>query len=224
MSMLIMQEEYTDGDELAKLECRHEFHFTCIKEWLFQKNECPICKRTAINFTSFFWRTERKESGWDWAMRDPIQPLHPGRENQTHQLYLRSFSSSFLNKISDNIDQFATFILVSGAFAALFCHATWWFWDFVVVVLIYTVVPLISLLGFISSDFWLCWVTATGLRGACGCQQFAPGASTVLTRAKSIFENTEKNFLWTCFHRMLSWTSSAHIITFMQRVFFFHRI
>ncbi|KAI4367608.1 hypothetical protein MLD38_023327 [Melastoma candidum] len=44
----ICQEEYTDGDDLGILECGHEFHVECIKQWLAQKNLCPICKTTGL--------------------------------------------------------------------------------------------------------------------------------------------------------------------------------
>ncbi|GKD42998.1 probable E3 ubiquitin-protein ligase RHG1A isoform X1 [Tanacetum coccineum] len=42
----ICQEEYNDGDDLGALECKHDFHRDCIKQWLQQKNSCPICKST----------------------------------------------------------------------------------------------------------------------------------------------------------------------------------
>ncbi|CAH8297773.1 unnamed protein product [Eruca vesicaria subsp. sativa] len=45
----ICQEEYTEGEDMGKLECGHEFHSQCIKEWLKQKNLCPICKTTGLN-------------------------------------------------------------------------------------------------------------------------------------------------------------------------------
>ncbi|XP_028081372.1 probable E3 ubiquitin-protein ligase HIP1 [Camellia sinensis] len=44
----ICQEDYVDGKELGKLNCGHEFHFNCIKQWLVQKNNCPICRKTAV--------------------------------------------------------------------------------------------------------------------------------------------------------------------------------
>ncbi|XP_054787117.1 E3 ubiquitin-protein ligase MBR2-like [Prosopis cineraria] len=44
----ICQEEYTDGEDVASLDCEHEFHTNCIKKWLKQKNLCPICKTTAL--------------------------------------------------------------------------------------------------------------------------------------------------------------------------------
>ncbi|KAL5705671.1 RING-type E3 ubiquitin transferase [Ranunculus cassubicifolius] len=44
----ICQEEYVDGDNLGRLDCGHDFHSGCIKEWLTQKNLCPICKTTAL--------------------------------------------------------------------------------------------------------------------------------------------------------------------------------
>ncbi|CAK9135344.1 unnamed protein product [Ilex paraguariensis] len=44
----ICQEEYNDGDDLGMLECGHDFHSSCIKQWLRHKNLCPICKKTAF--------------------------------------------------------------------------------------------------------------------------------------------------------------------------------
>lgn len=45
---LSWQEEYVDGDDLGALDCGHDFHTSCIKQWLKQKNLCPICKTTAL--------------------------------------------------------------------------------------------------------------------------------------------------------------------------------
>ncbi|XP_055833404.1 probable E3 ubiquitin-protein ligase RHG1A isoform X2 [Solanum dulcamara] len=45
----ICQEEYKDGEDLGKLECGHDFHTDCVKQWLMQKNLCPICKTTGLN-------------------------------------------------------------------------------------------------------------------------------------------------------------------------------
>lgn len=38
------QEEYADGEDVGKLDCGHEFHTNCVKQWLKLKNVCPICK------------------------------------------------------------------------------------------------------------------------------------------------------------------------------------
>ncbi|KAK1422216.1 hypothetical protein QVD17_25179 [Tagetes erecta] len=43
----VCQEEYKNGDDLGALECGHEFHTSCIKQWLLQKNACPVCKSAA---------------------------------------------------------------------------------------------------------------------------------------------------------------------------------
>ncbi|WZZ87080.1 probable E3 ubiquitin-protein ligase RHG1A [Brassica napus] len=45
----ICQEEYSEGEDMGTLECGHDFHSQCIKEWLKQKNLCPICKTTGLN-------------------------------------------------------------------------------------------------------------------------------------------------------------------------------
>ncbi|XP_060173405.1 probable E3 ubiquitin-protein ligase RHG1A [Lycium barbarum] len=44
----ICREEYNDGDDLGTLECGHDFHKDCIKQWLMQKNLCPVCKTTGL--------------------------------------------------------------------------------------------------------------------------------------------------------------------------------
>ncbi|XP_076937370.1 E3 ubiquitin-protein ligase MBR2-like [Bidens hawaiensis] len=44
----VCQEEYTEGDDLGTLECGHDFHHGCIKQWLQHKNLCPICKSTGF--------------------------------------------------------------------------------------------------------------------------------------------------------------------------------
>ncbi|XP_072999018.1 probable E3 ubiquitin-protein ligase HIP1 isoform X2 [Typha latifolia] len=44
----ICQEEYADGEDLGILDCGHDFHTACIKQWLMHKNLCPICKNTAL--------------------------------------------------------------------------------------------------------------------------------------------------------------------------------
>nr|GMD89142.1 probable E3 ubiquitin-protein ligase RHG1A [Ipomoea batatas] len=44
----VCQEEYNDGDDLGALDCGHEFHNECIKQWLKHKNLCPICKTTGL--------------------------------------------------------------------------------------------------------------------------------------------------------------------------------
>ncbi|MCO5561212.1 hypothetical protein L7F22_014833 [Adiantum nelumboides] len=43
----VCQEEFVEEDELGRLDCGHGYHSVCIKQWLLQKNECPICKASA---------------------------------------------------------------------------------------------------------------------------------------------------------------------------------
>lgn len=44
----ICQEEYVVGERIGTLDCGHDFHSHCIRQWLRQKNTCPICKMTGI--------------------------------------------------------------------------------------------------------------------------------------------------------------------------------
>ncbi|XP_064939878.1 probable E3 ubiquitin-protein ligase HIP1 isoform X1 [Musa acuminata AAA Group] len=45
----ICREEYMEGAELGRLDCGHDFHTACIKQWLMIKNLCPVCKTTALS-------------------------------------------------------------------------------------------------------------------------------------------------------------------------------
>ncbi|TVT98269.1 hypothetical protein EJB05_56436, partial [Eragrostis curvula] len=44
----ICQEDYVEGEDMGRLDCGHDFHTTCIKQWLVIKNLCPVCKKTAL--------------------------------------------------------------------------------------------------------------------------------------------------------------------------------
>lgn len=44
----VCQEVYNDGEDMGTLDCGHDFHAKCIKQWLGQKNSCPICKTTGL--------------------------------------------------------------------------------------------------------------------------------------------------------------------------------
>lgn len=46
----ILQEEFESNEEMGKLDCGHCYHVYCIKQWLSQKNTCPVCK-TAVTKT-----------------------------------------------------------------------------------------------------------------------------------------------------------------------------
>nr|XP_009771103.1 PREDICTED: RING finger protein 11-like [Nicotiana sylvestris]XP_016432684.1 PREDICTED: RING finger protein 11-like [Nicotiana tabacum] len=42
--------EYKNGDIIGKLQCEHEFHLDCIKQWLLKKKVCPLCRASADTF------------------------------------------------------------------------------------------------------------------------------------------------------------------------------
>ncbi|KAG8077614.1 hypothetical protein GUJ93_ZPchr0007g3910 [Zizania palustris] len=46
----ICQEEFEANEEMGRLDCGHIYHVYCIKQWLSQKNVCPVCK-TAVTKT-----------------------------------------------------------------------------------------------------------------------------------------------------------------------------
>ncbi|CAJ2657395.1 unnamed protein product [Trifolium pratense] len=45
---VICQEDYADGERIGRIRCMHTYHLDCIKQWLMQKNVCPICQHTAL--------------------------------------------------------------------------------------------------------------------------------------------------------------------------------
>ncbi|KAL8131587.1 hypothetical protein AgCh_007500 [Apium graveolens] len=40
--------EFEDGESIGGLHCGHKYHVQCIKKWLQQMNNCPVCKATAV--------------------------------------------------------------------------------------------------------------------------------------------------------------------------------
>ncbi|KAJ0475466.1 putative transcription factor C2H2 family [Helianthus annuus] len=45
---VICQMEFEDQEKIGMLDCCHEYHAKCIKKWLTVKNNCPVCKSTAL--------------------------------------------------------------------------------------------------------------------------------------------------------------------------------
>ncbi|KAJ8556064.1 hypothetical protein K7X08_022822 [Anisodus acutangulus] len=46
---VICQCDYKDQENVGTLDCGHEYHTECVKKWLTMKNNCPICKSTALS-------------------------------------------------------------------------------------------------------------------------------------------------------------------------------
>ncbi|KZV19508.1 hypothetical protein F511_06370 [Dorcoceras hygrometricum] len=44
----VCQEKCSETEDIGALECGHHHHLLCIKQWLLQKNSCPVCKAAAI--------------------------------------------------------------------------------------------------------------------------------------------------------------------------------
>ncbi|KAK4399979.1 putative E3 ubiquitin-protein ligase HIP1 [Sesamum angolense] len=44
----ICQEKYRRDGDVVTLDCGHHHHVRCIKQWLLQKNDCPVCKSPAL--------------------------------------------------------------------------------------------------------------------------------------------------------------------------------
>ncbi|XP_073148243.1 E3 ubiquitin-protein ligase MBR2-like [Henckelia pumila] len=44
----VCQEKCSEPEDIGTLECGHHHHLQCIKQWLLQKNSCPVCKAAAV--------------------------------------------------------------------------------------------------------------------------------------------------------------------------------
>ncbi|OIT30800.1 e3 ubiquitin-protein ligase mbr1 [Nicotiana attenuata] len=40
----ICQAEYEDEETIGTLQCGHEYHMDCIKQWILRKQDCPMCR------------------------------------------------------------------------------------------------------------------------------------------------------------------------------------
>ena len=40
----ICLERFKEGENIRRLECLHIYHINCIKNWLKNKDQCPVCK------------------------------------------------------------------------------------------------------------------------------------------------------------------------------------
>ncbi|KAK2993427.1 hypothetical protein RJ640_004301 [Escallonia rubra] len=45
---VICQVEYEADEPIGSLQCGHEYHADCIREWLLTENVCPLCRATAL--------------------------------------------------------------------------------------------------------------------------------------------------------------------------------
>lgn len=47
-SCIICQAEYKTLEKIGILDCGHEYHVECVKQWLLINKTCPICRRPAL--------------------------------------------------------------------------------------------------------------------------------------------------------------------------------
>ncbi|KAJ8533939.1 hypothetical protein K7X08_007263 [Anisodus acutangulus] len=44
----ICQSEYEHEEDIGTLQCGHEYHVNCIKQWLLRKKDCPMCRASVL--------------------------------------------------------------------------------------------------------------------------------------------------------------------------------
>ncbi|KAK4725010.1 hypothetical protein R3W88_027789 [Solanum pinnatisectum] len=45
---VICQSEYENEENIGALQCGHEYHTDCIKQWLMRKTDCPMCRASVL--------------------------------------------------------------------------------------------------------------------------------------------------------------------------------
>ncbi|MCD7464049.1 hypothetical protein HAX54_051968 [Datura stramonium] len=48
MMCVICQSEFEHEENIGTLQCGHEYHTDCIKQWLLRKKDCPICRASVF--------------------------------------------------------------------------------------------------------------------------------------------------------------------------------
>ncbi|XP_059285972.1 E3 ubiquitin-protein ligase RING1-like [Lycium ferocissimum] len=48
----ICQAKFEHEETIGTLQCGHEYHTHCIKQWLMRKKNCPMCRASVLPFTS----------------------------------------------------------------------------------------------------------------------------------------------------------------------------
>lgn len=49
----ICLESYRSGQEVSILACSHEYHSSCIGEWMLKNRSCPMCRKDIHNQPQF---------------------------------------------------------------------------------------------------------------------------------------------------------------------------
>ncbi|TNV76860.1 hypothetical protein FGO68_gene11953 [Halteria grandinella] len=43
----ICTHDLEEGEDASTLQCKHQFHLNCVKEWFKKKAICPVCRANA---------------------------------------------------------------------------------------------------------------------------------------------------------------------------------
>ncbi|XP_037349368.1 E3 ubiquitin-protein ligase RNF43 [Talpa occidentalis] len=78
----ICLEEFSDGQELRVISCRHEFHRACVDPWLHQHRTCPLCMFNIVEGDSF-----PQSLGPSRSYQEPGRRLHLIRQHPGHAHY-----------------------------------------------------------------------------------------------------------------------------------------
>ena len=73
-------DEIIEESSVAVLNCKHRFHFDCVKEWVTKNKNCPIDRST----TTHIYYYEDRKSNNNQVNRAPPNNAATQTENEVH--------------------------------------------------------------------------------------------------------------------------------------------
>ncbi|GJX88905.1 putative LTR copia-type gag-polypeptide [Tanacetum coccineum] len=120
---ICMEELVVKGDtNIKQLPCRHKFHASCIRDWLYLKQTCPICRykiddqfmlvntHLRVSFKEF----KRSKFLWVYQLRELIDALFPESMSAhpiLHNLFKSSIQATMFGEATKSGDKLQTFNL-----------------------------------------------------------------------------------------------------------------
>ena len=84
----ISLDEFKEGDSLIELPCKHMFLESSIKDWVKEKQTCPVCRHNLINVSSVnatYTHNEEEIATRQWRITHQIDTMIAYLSNQLRE-------------------------------------------------------------------------------------------------------------------------------------------